>query len=163
VLLAFDWSGISGGVLAGLLAALIAWAVGRGLRRRRNRADFGSLSGGYQVAEKSTDEVAGTATLTGNGPSLHLSWVMEDGTVATGTIVMNEQSRVDGSGSYTHDTESGLGWGYLRVRVASRDPVVLRVDGTFTDQRARSEVASAWVWRRRTRLGVVFERNAPGP
>jgi hypothetical protein len=53
--------------------------------------------------------------------------------------------------------------GYLRVRVASRDPVVLRVDGTFTDQRTRSEIASAWVWRRRTRFGVVFERNASGP
>jgi len=55
---------------------------------------------------------------------------------------------VAGAGSYTHETLSGNGWGNLRVRVASRDPVVLQVDGTYTDQRPRSEIATAWVWRR---------------
>lgn len=113
----------------------------------RNRADFGCLAGEYDVTVKSTEEAEGTATLTGSGPILALRWVLADATVATGTIVMNEQSRVDGSGSYTHDTETGPGWGYLRVLVESRDPAVLRVDGTFTDQDERREIATAWVWR----------------
>ena len=147
MLLAVTGNEIVGGVLAGLIATAIVGGFAWLRRYVRNRADFGSLAGEYEVTTKSTDEAEGMATLSGTGPILGLRWVLANGTVATGTVVMNEQSRVDGSGSYTHDTETGPGWGYLRVRVDSRDPAVLRVDGTFTDQDVRTEIATAWVWR----------------
>jgi hypothetical protein len=99
LLLAVAWSDIWGGVVAGLIASLIVWGFSSGRRRWRNRADFGSLAGDYEVEEKATNKPEGTATLTGTGPTLGLRWVLEDGTVTMGTIVMNEASRVDGAGS----------------------------------------------------------------
>jgi hypothetical protein len=155
------WGDIAGGVVAGLIAALIAWAIGRGLRERRNRRDFGRLAGDYDVTVKLEGTPEGVVTLRRRGSNLDLTWVLANDTIATGTLAMNEQSRVTGSGSYVHETASGTVGGELHVQVAPPD--TLFVDGVYTQQQARETVATAWVWRRRkrTHLATHDERGAP--
>jgi hypothetical protein len=144
-------SELLGGVVAGLVASAIAWCVGRVVRWQRNRDDFGSLAGAYDVSEKETGLAVGTVAIHGHGPILNLEWTHPDGSQASGRIAMNEQSRVTGSGSYEHRRGSNVGWGYFMLQVASRerDAVRLLVDGTFTDQELRRQTASAWVWEKR--------------
>jgi hypothetical protein len=147
-----DWNEVKGGVVAGLLGAFIAWGIGRLIREKRNRDDFGRLAGDYDVMDKADrTQVIATATIKGRGPRLEMTWQWNDGSLVTGQVSMNEQSRVTGAGSYTHVRGSALGWGSIYVQVADHDRRVLLVDGTFTDSDSRQQVASAWVWRRRER------------
>jgi hypothetical protein len=144
----FGWD-LAGGVIAGLIAAGIAWGIGFALRVRRNRSRFGRLAGTYRVFEKQPSRKgAGTVEVTGNGPTLDFAWTLADGSKAAGQIAMNEQSGVTGSGSYEHTRGANQGWGYLSVQVASRERGAARllVDGTYTRQKTRDEVATAWVW-----------------
>jgi hypothetical protein len=100
------------------------------------------------VSEKWSGQADGTATLSGNGPVLKLAWTLKDGSEVNGTLAMNEQSRVTGAGGYDHVRGTAYGWGDLSVQVAvrRRDKVRLLADGRFTDQRARQQIAGAWVW-----------------
>jgi hypothetical protein len=110
------------------------------VRWKRNRDDFGSLAGSYDVNEKEpSDRADGTVVIEGNGPTLAFVWRLADGSEARGTIAMNEQSRVTGTGSYEHFRDGKLGWGDLWLQVASRerDAVRLLVDGRYTKQEAR--------------------------
>lgn len=133
-----------GGVLAGLIGTAIIYGFSKVRQQRRNSADFGCLAGVYDVTVKQSDEPEGSVMITGDGPLLSFAWKMDGGTDAVGTIAMNEQSRVTGSGSYEH----GDGWGYLTVQVASRERGAARllVDGRYTRQKERDEVSTAWVW-----------------
>ena len=143
------WGDLLGGVLAGFIASTVAWGVGRIRRWRRNRDDFGRLAGEYLVSEKQPSERAdGTVTLGGSGPVLDLAWTLKDGSEVRGMISMNEQSRVTGAGSYDHVRGTNYGWGYFSLQVAVRERGVVRilVDGRFTDQRTRRQIAGAWVW-----------------
>jgi hypothetical protein len=138
-----------GGVVAGLIGSAIAWTVGRTVRSKRNRDDFGSLAGEYQVREKQPSEQPdGTVTISGSGPNLDFLWTLGNGSEARGRLAMNEQSRVTGSGSYEHRRGANRGWGDLTIQVASRErnSVRLLVDGRYTSQKDRQQVASAWVW-----------------
>jgi len=144
------WGDVLGGVVAGLIASFLAWAVSKALRWRRNRLDFGGLAGEYRVSEKGRSETGNrTATLTGAGPLLKFAWTLKDGSEIKGTLAMNEQARVTGAGSYDHVRGSAYGWGGLSFQVAGRErsSVHLLVDGWFTDQTARQQIASAWVWK----------------
>ena len=87
----------------------------------------------------------GKAKVSRDGATLGFVWTFPDGTEATGTLAMNEQSRVTGSGSYKH-LRGALGWGYLTAHVASRekDAAQLLVDGRYTLD--RGDVSTAWVW-----------------
>jgi hypothetical protein len=146
---AFGRGEVLGGVIAGLIASAIAWGVGRLVRWKRNIDDFGVLAGEYNVYEKApSDRADGTLTLKGKSPVLDVSWTLEDGSTVRGTLTMNEQSRVTGSGSYEHRRGSAGGWGDFSVHVASRKQGAVRVlvDGRFTDQELRRQIASAWVW-----------------
>jgi hypothetical protein len=142
------WGDVLGGVVAGLIASVLAWAVGRVLRWRRNRFDFGGLAGAYRVNEKWSEKDDGTATVSGTGPLLKFTWTLADGSEVKGTLAMNEQSRVTGAGSYDHVRGNAYGWGHFTFQVAGRKQggVRLLVDGRFTDQRARQEIAGAWLW-----------------
>jgi hypothetical protein len=143
------WSDLLGGVVAGVIASTIAWGISRLYRLRRNRIDFGRLAGEYRVREKQPSEEAdGTVTLRGNGPVLDLAWTLGDRSEVRGTVSMNEQSRVSGAGSYDHVRGENYGWGYFSLQVAEgeRGPIRLLVDGRFTDQKARQQIAGAWVW-----------------
>ena len=142
-------SEIVGGVVAGLIASAIAWVVLRGLRWKRDRDDFGVLSGDYRVIEKPPWEQAqGTVTITVNGSILAFEWTWLDGSEARGTIAMDERSRVTGLGSYEHTRHGSTGWGYLSIRIASREPNAARilVDGWYTDKEQYQRVATAWFW-----------------
>lgn len=145
----FERGEVLGGVVAGLIASGIAWGIGRLVRWRRNAGDFGVLAGTYDVFEKQPSaEAAGTVTLTGDGPVLDVVWTLEDGSEARGTLTMNEQSRVTGAGTYEHRRGTNRGWGEFTVHVASRRARAVRllVDGRFTDQKLRQQIASAWTW-----------------
>lgn len=137
------WSG----VLAGVIAAGIAWGIGRTIRWGRNLNDFGRLAGEYRVIEKQ-GRTDGTVIITGNGSQLGFIWTMRDKSTVEGTLAMNEQSRVTGAGSYTHSRGESYGWGDLSFQVAARKRGAIRllVDGRFTNTTSRSHVASAWVW-----------------
>jgi hypothetical protein len=71
---------------------------------------------------------------------------------------MNEQSRLDGTGSYDHVRGSNEGWGHLTVHVQSRerDAARLLVDGLYTRQRCRDVVATAWIWEMRPPRRLVY-------
>ena len=143
------WGDVLGGVAAGLIGSFLAWAVGRAIRWRRNRIDFGGLAGEYRVSDKGLSETAnGAATLSGTGSVLEFAWTLEDGSEIEGTLAMNEQSRVTGAASYDHVRGSAYGWGDFSFQMAGRERpgVRLLVDGRFTDQRTRQQVAGAWVW-----------------
>jgi hypothetical protein len=51
---AFDWNDIWGGLVAGLLATVLVGTFTWVRRQRRDRRDFGSLAGEYDVTEKGT-------------------------------------------------------------------------------------------------------------
>jgi hypothetical protein len=135
-----------GGILAGLIASLIAYGFVTARRLKRNDEYFACLAGTYDVTEKQREtRREGTVTITGNGPLLDFVWTLANGRVARGTLAMNEQSRVTGSGGYEHEPD---GWGYLDVRVASRTPGTARllVDGRYTRPDHGDEWARARVW-----------------
>lgn len=143
------WGDLLGGIVAGLIGAAIVGAFAWWRRRRRDRADFGSLAGSYAVTEKQPSQRAeGTVTVTGDGPLLSFEWTTADGSQAHGTLAMNEHSRVTGTGSYEQVRGLNHGWGYLTVYVASREQGAARllVDGRYTRQANRDEVSTAWVW-----------------
>jgi hypothetical protein len=143
-------SEITGGVIAGLIGVLIAWVIGRAIRWKRDWDDFGNLVGNYVVTEKGgLGRAVAEATITGHGATLAMEWRWDDGSVVAGRIVMNQQSRVTGSASYTHRRGSATGWGYLQLQVATPGRDVLLVDGVFTEPAARQQVASAWILEKR--------------
>lgn len=143
------WGDLLGGVIAGLIASAVVGALVWWWRRRRDRKDFGCLAGTYDATEKQPSEKPdGTVVVTGDGPVLTFVWRFGDGSVADGTLAMNEQSRFIGSGGYEHVRGRNLGWGQVTVIVASRDKGAARllIDGQYTRQEMRDAVWTAWVW-----------------
>lgn len=152
------WGEVLGGIVAGLLASAVIAVAARCWRRHRDRKDFGCLAGTYDVTEKQpTEQPDGMVEVAGDGPVLTFVWTFGDGSVAEGALTMNEQSRVTGAGSYKHVRGSNLGWGYVTLIVASRgkDAAQLLVDGRYTRQKHRDEIATAWVWEMQPELDVA--------
>jgi hypothetical protein len=137
------------GVLAGVVASAIWWALAWSDRRRRLRRDFGHLAGKYRVTRKLSDlPEPGTVLITVSGNTLraHQFEGLPDGDSITGEISMNEHLPNTGRGHYAHVKGGKRLWGFWDIQVDDGD--TLLVHTTYANYKTHVAVVSGFVWER---------------
>ena len=149
---AMTWGNFAGGLAAGV-AAIVAWEVGRYVRRWwSHRRRFGALAGRYRITRKLTGQPEdGTVciSVSGNVLDVHCEDLPE-GESIEGRIAMSERLARTGRGYYSHvqhvDDEERQLWGFWDVQLM--DDGRLLVHATYAQWREYYAVVSGYVWTR---------------